>query len=155
MFESRLEWYLWCCVFFSSRRRHTRLQGDWSSDVCSSDLVKNAQAKAGFEKVGRHGEAHRSEEHTSELQSPCNLVCRLLLEKKKASASNRVSTSRWHPPPRLASQGPAAAHRLGAGGGARREEICVLGAGDAQLFFFNDTATTEIYTLSLHDALPI
>src|SRR5256885_9934334 len=26
--------------FFSSRRRHTRLQGDWSSDVCSSDLPK-------------------------------------------------------------------------------------------------------------------
>src|SRR5256885_4017661 len=26
--------------FFSSRRRHTRLQGDWSSDVCSSDLVR-------------------------------------------------------------------------------------------------------------------
>src|SRR5256885_13097564 len=25
-------------IFFSSRRRHTRLQGDWSSDVCSSDL---------------------------------------------------------------------------------------------------------------------
>src|SRR5256885_10856493 len=30
-----------------------------------------------------HVEAQRSEEHTSELQSPCNLVCRLLLEKKK------------------------------------------------------------------------
>src|SRR5256885_12172614 len=29
------------------------------------------------------GQAGRSEEHTSELQSPCNLVCRLLLEKKK------------------------------------------------------------------------
>src|SRR6266446_10301209 len=29
--------------------------------------------------------ARRSEEHTSELQSPCNLVCRLLLEKKKKS----------------------------------------------------------------------
>src|SRR5256885_4065005 len=29
------------------------------------------------------GHAARSEEHTSELQSPCNLVCRLLLEKKK------------------------------------------------------------------------
>src|SRR5256885_10649330 len=28
------------CVFFSSRRRHTRLQGDWSSDVCSSDLYR-------------------------------------------------------------------------------------------------------------------
>src|SRR5256885_16996090 len=26
--------------FFSSRRRHTRLQGDWSSDVCSSDLLR-------------------------------------------------------------------------------------------------------------------
>src|SRR5256885_1638481 len=30
----------------------------------------------------------RSEEHTSELQSPCNLVCRLLLEKKKKKRSN-------------------------------------------------------------------
>src|SRR5256885_3144224 len=29
------------------------------------------------------GKGNRSEEHTSELQSPCNLVCRLLLEKKK------------------------------------------------------------------------
>src|SRR5256885_11464908 len=33
----------------------------------------------------------RSEEHTSELQSPCNLVCRLLLEKKKNSTPARVS----------------------------------------------------------------
>src|SRR2546426_5721827 len=31
----------------------------------------------------------RSEEHTSELQSPCNLVCRLLLEKKKNHTSTR------------------------------------------------------------------
>src|SRR5256885_9440025 len=31
----------------------------------------------------RNGQSTRSEEHTSELQSPCNLVCRLLLEKKK------------------------------------------------------------------------
>src|SRR5256885_5774029 len=31
----------------------------------------------------QEGAACRSEEHTSELQSPCNLVCRLLLEKKK------------------------------------------------------------------------
>src|SRR5256885_8626189 len=35
---------------------------------------------------------HRSEEHTSELQSPCNLVCRLLLEKKNTrSARSRRS----------------------------------------------------------------
>src|SRR6266446_2688912 len=32
-------------VFFSSRRRHTRLQGDWSSDVCSSDLVVQAEGR--------------------------------------------------------------------------------------------------------------
>src|ERR1039457_7340685 len=32
---------------------------------------------------GYQGNQSRSEEHTSELQSPCNLVCRLLLEKKK------------------------------------------------------------------------
>src|SRR5256885_3586773 len=53
------------------------------------------------ERVGARGElphathqraraAHvaRSEEHTSELQSPCNLVCRLLLEKKKKTQLN-------------------------------------------------------------------
>src|SRR2546426_8623065 len=41
---------------------------------------------------GARQDAHadRSEEHTSELQSPCNLVCRLLLEKKK----NRTRSSR-------------------------------------------------------------
>src|SRR5256885_4437512 len=33
-------------LFFSSRRRHTRLQGDWSSDVCSSDLVNGEAANA-------------------------------------------------------------------------------------------------------------
>src|SRR5256885_10506487 len=33
---------------------------------------------------------HRSEEHTSELQSPCNLVCRLLLEKKKKKCTTRL-----------------------------------------------------------------
>src|SRR5688500_19613244 len=33
--------------------------------------------------VEKSREIHRSEEHTSELQSPCNLVCRLLLAKKK------------------------------------------------------------------------
>src|SRR5256885_2025050 len=33
-----------CVFFFSSRRRHTRLQGDWSSDVCSSDLGRDGLA---------------------------------------------------------------------------------------------------------------
>src|SRR2546430_7637030 len=97
--------------FFSSRRRHTRFDCDWSSDVCSSDLgspgrrrgppgrrapatpplpvaagpppgevVPEARVAALLE--GGRG-LLRSEEHTSELQSQSNLVCRLLLEKKK------------------------------------------------------------------------
>src|SRR5205807_7222329 len=39
---------------------------------------------------GDHENA-RSEEHTSELQSPCNLVCRLLLEKKKKKKDNLIN----------------------------------------------------------------
>src|SRR3989454_5917452 len=38
-------------------------------------------------RVAQHLHLRRSEEHTSELQSPCNLVCRLLLEKKKQYTS--------------------------------------------------------------------
>src|SRR5256885_6312470 len=41
----------------------------------------SGRKRAAREVVDRH--LDRSEEHTSELQSPCNLVCRLLLEKKK------------------------------------------------------------------------
>src|ERR1039457_6927505 len=37
--------------FFSSRRRHTRLQGDWSSDVCSSDLGNHDRACSGMTDV--------------------------------------------------------------------------------------------------------
>src|SRR2546426_5575949 len=37
--------------------------------------------------------ARRSEEHTSELQSPCNLVCRLLLEKKKKKTNTKQYTN--------------------------------------------------------------
>src|SRR5256886_9762143 len=49
--------------------------------------------RAGFELVVRE---HRSEEHTSELQSQSNLVCRLLLEKKTNATTYRVPTT--HPP---------------------------------------------------------
>src|SRR5271163_2403395 len=96
----------------------------------------------------------RSEEHTSELQSRSDLVCRLLLEKKKprrAFHHDRVI------------QGSTARRRraLGAphaGRGRVRSRRGSPRAGTrvhAPVFFFNDTATTEIYTLSLHDALPI
>src|SRR2546426_1777075 len=48
--------------------------------------------------LDRHGEFFaqqvRSEEHTSELQSPCNLVCRLLLEKKKEGHTRGVGGER-------------------------------------------------------------
>src|SRR3989454_7541329 len=46
---------------------------------------------AEVEQIGRAQRREaRSEEHTSELQSPCNLVCRLLLEKKKKNTTMRV-----------------------------------------------------------------
>src|SRR5256885_8539616 len=48
-------------------------------------------AALGLAALARKGIACRSEEHTSELQSPCNLVCRLLLEKKKTSTSSALT----------------------------------------------------------------
>src|SRR5688572_31460910 len=85
--------------FFSSRRRHTRFDCDWSSDVCSSDLSEREipdgslrkkhlhcltrKARSRLRDLLRVSSSVRSEEHTSELQSQSNLVCRLLLEKKK------------------------------------------------------------------------
>src|SRR5256885_5771945 len=46
MIDADVRGQTWFCIFFffSSRRRHTRLQGDWSSDVCSSDLPSRTQA---------------------------------------------------------------------------------------------------------------
>src|SRR5476649_776889 len=87
--------------------------------------------------------ATRSEEHTSELQSHSDLVCRLLLEKKKIVVQPDRSDNTWLL--RVASTG------LGVRGVHRRADAWLV----LLLFFFNDTATTEIYTLSLHDALPI
>src|SRR5437870_9060496 len=45
------------------------------------------------------GILHRSEEHTSELQSRGHLVCRLLLEKKKTTTTTRPSPNTHDPPP--------------------------------------------------------
>src|SRR2546422_6903607 len=104
--------------FFSSRRRHTRCSRDWSSDVCSSDLVRPPPVRRSPAEDGGAvtcrvrlpsasnlyvrsqtslarslpgGLWTRSEEHTSELQSRLHLVCRLLLEKKKITLS--ISTA--------------------------------------------------------------
>src|SRR5256885_3638263 len=51
-----------------------------SSGWGSTDSVMPSRSRMGS---SSSMERNRSEEHTSELQSPCNLVCRLLLEKKK------------------------------------------------------------------------
>src|SRR6185436_18541544 len=85
----------------------------------------------------------RSEEHTSELQSPDHLVCRLLLEKKK-------NTSRPFAPMLLRVMRPFSYFCSGSGWVWTCWVVPYFFC-----FFFNDTATTEIYTLSLHDALPI
>src|SRR5256885_6136513 len=45
--------------FFSSRRRHTRLQGDWSSDVCSSDLALYHSGHGQLRVNGKAVRAHR------------------------------------------------------------------------------------------------
>src|SRR5438046_6891714 len=98
------DYLLYPFFFYSSRSRHTRLVSDWSSDVCSSDLVPFEQERDVRERSRRdEGDARleqlgqqiggvrshrRSEEHTSELQSLTNLVCRLLLEKKKITEYN-------------------------------------------------------------------
>src|SRR5205807_7422945 len=46
-------------------------------------LLKRYEEAQLAESMEQRQKGERSEEHTSELQSPCNLVCRLLLEKKK------------------------------------------------------------------------
>src|ERR1039457_6861038 len=85
-----------CCCFFSSRRRHTRLQGDWSSDVCSSDLYSRASSMPPCISICiAYPSCSRSEEHTSELQSPCNLVCRLLLEKTGSERDAATLREQW------------------------------------------------------------
>src|SRR5258708_19165011 len=54
---------------------------DWHNASCTTNLASGAGNTDNRPEVGRFAE--RSEEHTSELQSPDHLVCRLLLEKKK------------------------------------------------------------------------
>src|SRR3970040_2366825 len=97
----------------------------------------------------------RSEEHTSELQSPMYLVCRLLLEKKK-QRTNKSCTSgpraegARHPQCYRVTQLAARALL------APRPPYRAVSAPRHSLFFFlNKTAPPEIYPLSLRDPLPI
>src|SRR5256885_3010768 len=60
--------------------------------VIQTDPMKNHRAVEALRIA--LGLGSRSEEHTSELQSPCNLVCRLLLEKKKSTTVSRRGLAR-------------------------------------------------------------
>src|ERR1039457_3502678 len=103
---------------------------------------------------GNKHKLYRSEEHTSELQSPCNLVCRLLFEKKNIAREFRapnvadISANRVnHDQLIYQSSNTGCKPEF-----SLQEDVGISYRWD---LFFNDTATTEIYTLSLHDALPI
>src|SRR6266571_5056194 len=89
----------------------------------------------------------RSEEHTSELQSHVNLVCRLLLEKKKIINNGGFNEQEVFIATFISLTVVILCALLIA--------LNVVPHRSIVDFFFNDTATTEIYTLSLHDALPI
>src|SRR3954468_17715609 len=103
-----------------------------------SGLLLQVADRPGAAEIARRArDTTRSEEHTSELQSRRDLVCRLLLEKKTASGTRgRCDSGRCHPD-------------------VQREDREAAGRHGQVRFFFNDTAPPEIYPLSLHDALPI
>src|SRR5256885_8101850 len=74
-------------LFRSGRGHHEAVHGDRRHHVQLDAALGKLRAKRldaalAVAAVGEVG-TDRSKEHTSELQSPCNLVCRLLLEKKK------------------------------------------------------------------------
>src|SRR5256885_3884077 len=61
-----------------SRSRPSSLENKWAVRIGGNGLMAVFMDEPDTGRI-----LTRSEEHTSELQSPCNLVCRLLLEKKK------------------------------------------------------------------------
>src|SRR5256885_8403516 len=61
--------------------------------ACSCTLEMNEGISAFLGRALSSSRCSRSEEHTSELQSPCNLVCRLLLEKKNISLQKHRHTN--------------------------------------------------------------
>src|SRR5256885_5426833 len=71
-------------TLFRSRKSYTRVRspcGSWKERLRTWTPAPVRASCCSL--LGAFAEFERSEEHTSELQSPCNLVCRLLLEKKK------------------------------------------------------------------------
>src|SRR2546427_3279917 len=65
----------------------------YANEVSRSAMVTRTIATTGRIKFTRGSLDQRSEEHTSELQSQSNLVCRLLLEKKKVMGENEKASA--------------------------------------------------------------
>src|SRR3982751_3566911 len=97
--------------------------------------------------------AGRSEEHTSELQSRSDLVCRLLLEKKNDSPI--VYATQFNSVTRCTATLAPSTSPVTKWKHQHVHSSPGSGFSSSLFFFFNDPATTEIYPLSLHDALPI
>src|SRR4029434_4967914 len=97
----------------------------------------------------------RSEEHTSELQSHLNLVCRLLLEKKKHihthTHTHNNTNTHTHNTTQTTTHSDTPPHRHLYTHPHTQHTTTHL----TFLFFFNDPAPTEFYTLSLPAPLPI
>src|SRR6202046_5004080 len=97
----------------------------------------------------------RSEEHTSELQSRFDLVCRLLLEKKK----NKKKVELIYIAPAVCHLIVQSHDAVASCASSTTSNICIFTACCSYLFFFffflNDPAPPEIYPLPLHAPLPI
>src|SRR5262249_56180560 len=87
------------CVFFSSRRRHTRLVSDWSSDVCSSDLpgvdaVVLEAASPGGESTHATVGISEEEAERARLQAPTSTNVRAL-ERSEERRVGKERRSGW------------------------------------------------------------
>src|SRR2546430_7486871 len=80
------------CFFFSSRRRHTRFDCDWSSDVCSSDLTHTARSESPRTAQSRPS-ARRSRWRSEERRvgKSVDLGGRRIIKKKKKAKKRSAS----------------------------------------------------------------
>src|SRR5690242_20810471 len=94
-----------CCVFFffSSRRRHTRLTCDWSSDVCSSDLItagfsacNTGRAKSGRAE-GEREEAMGALSRRDVLKGSAAAASGMFASRSEERRVGKECRSRWWP----------------------------------------------------------
>src|SRR5256886_13604809 len=83
--------FIFCFFFFSSRRRHTRFDCDWSSDVCSSDLFLVAPAG------GEVALPHRVVEQRADHERRVLQVLERLEQRSEERRVGKECRSRWSP----------------------------------------------------------